>query len=299
MSINKEIQEKGASLKKEILSEKWITSDKSVKERIDNDYTVYIYNDYIYRDKIITTLTNGQICFELLGKKTYKTIESIDSLDSSTKNSKGLQKDSSANHNKIASDDVVNTTTNFCKITPENKKSNNPKIQPNIPTRNNNLFTMLPLNSSYTWHFTTILPSLIEELDKLSLDNNQNIIACCLRPIFELCAYELKSRTNSPILKNANTAEIIEKIINRLNNKNACQIIANSTGFSFNDLKNIINKQDFSENYSKSNLSAHKASQFLTRSQIEEIIKYASFFMVFTNELLGNEEFKKIIKLEE
>lgn len=42
MSINKEIQEKGASLKKEIFSAKWITSDKSVKERIDNDYTVYM-----------------------------------------------------------------------------------------------------------------------------------------------------------------------------------------------------------------------------------------------------------------
>lgn len=72
---------------------------------------------------------------------------------------------------------------------------------------------MLPLNSSYTWHFTTILPSLIKELDKLSLDNNQNIIACCLRPIFELCAYELKSRTNFPILKNSNTAEIIKKLL--------------------------------------------------------------------------------------
>ena len=57
----------------------------------------------------------------------------------------------------------------------------------------------------------------------------------------------------------------------------------------------MIKVKDFTDNYERSNLAAHKASQFVPKLEIESILKYASLFMIFTNELLGNQELQKKI----
>lgn len=293
ISINKKIQEIGSDLKRKYVHENWITNDTHINKCLDNNYMIYVSKDYIYRDKITVSIDNDIVCYELFGKKTYKTIiptetVSTNLLNSSDKSKKDIPCHNISDRNQSSTLDKSNNL--HYKNSDDTKEGVN---KTNIPKKKKELFYMLPLKSSYKWHFTTILPSLIEELNRLNIDSNPNIISCCLRPIFELCVFELKNNINNYL--NFDNRKVIKSVINILNDNNAKNEIASSTGFSYKDLKNIIKENEFTKSYEQSNLSAHKASQFLSKGEIENIIKYASFFMTFTNELLGNENLRKLI----
>lgn len=293
VKLNREIQEKGSILKNKYKSMQWFIDNNNTIGSLKNDnYITYIDENFIYRDKIKINVQENQVVFNLFGRKIYKNLSKTNEeiVKEESKNEQ-TNINNSNNLKSMESNHVgAKTEKDFSSATETNK--NNSK--PNIPTPNKVLFSMLPKKDDYKWNFKTILPNLIEELNKLKMNSYFNVIACCLRPIFELSAQELKLSSHFSELQNKGTEHIIEFVIGKVNN-NAKTCIENSTGIGYKDLNNIIIEKDFIDSYKKSNLSAHKSGENLSIGEIDTIIKYASCFMILVNEFLGNEDLQKIV----
>lgn len=143
----------------------------------------------------------------------------------------------------------------------------------------------------YKVNFDNTVSSLIHQINCLELNEFREVIACSLRVLFELSIKSLDHSSKHVLLKYNFAASIdnkISKIIEFVSEKSIRTEISNNTKISFNDLGNILIKDDFINAYKKSNLGPHSSTDSLTDIDIKFIAKKVAYFITFINEIINN-----------
>ncbi|MDR0603107.1 MAG: ATP-binding protein [Bacteroidales bacterium] len=156
------------------------------------------------------------------------------------------------------------------------------------------IFT-IPAKKDYMINFSQYLDKLIEQINSLRIDKNKEIIACSLRVLFELCIDGISKCGKYPTIFdgiNELDGKVVE-VINYLNNhqKNGQKYvseISNSSKIEFKSLKNILFADEFLKIIKKSHLGSHKSTMYITETEVADISRYASFFIIITNEMINN-----------
>lgn len=156
---------------------------------------------------------------------------------------------------------------------------------------------LIPARESYNIQYNKIVSNLINQINKLNVENYLDVISCSLRSIFEISILSLKNSNKYSTLNinlNEGTIQdkvkvIVEYIINSKNNMTS---IANASGISYNSLTNILNPKEFKEVVAKANTTAHLATTYITEIDVRDIAKKAAIFVVLVNEIIVNEKFK-------
>ena len=152
------------------------------------------------------------------------------------------------------------------------------------------LFT-IPAPSNYVIDFNQYLNKLIEQINKLQVNKNLEIISSSLRVLFELSIDGInKSKKFTSIFDGINELDNrVVKIISYIkSNKFLISEISNKTKIEFNSLKNFLSIDDYKRVIEKSHLGAHKSTMYITETDIHDIIKYLSIFIILTNEMINN-----------
>lgn len=298
--LNKQIQQNGKDVKSKYRIKNWLESNNVIKGNCEEHYRKYIIDDYIYKNNVKIVIKESEVSFESFGdERIIKPCKTID-----LKNNDNKQARKNDSKDDLKSDDK----NHHSKEDNNNLNDNNTSDKTNKNFNSGNTVQLhkvfkFPKNEKYKWNLDNILSNLVLELDKLYLDKNLTVITCCLRPIFELSIFNLKNNNNFiNFLKNTKkTSESIEKILDKIesNRKKSLEKLSISTGMDFHDWENLLVKEDILKSYQKSNLGSHKASQYLDRSEVENIIKNATIFLIITNELLNNEELRNLIDWNE
>ena len=159
--------------------------------------------------------------------------------------------------------------------------------------RTKSLLITLPVKENYTVNYSDVLNRLIEQINNLPIDKNLEIISCSLRAIFEISVTAIyKSvKYNNTIQRKTNLEDGVVDIIEYVtrNQSNITQI-DNASIIGYKNLKNILDGDEFGKIIKKAHLGAHHASTFITEPEIKYIAKYASLFIVITNEMLNNKD---------
>lgn len=151
--------------------------------------------------------------------------------------------------------------------------------------------------------FDPVAGKLVEQINSLDIDDYSEMIACCLRTIFELGVDAIKNKNSTSSDFNS-----VKTSISRTNksledkvkcvvdfatlNKN-CNVIErhlnslSCTNVSYNTLRNIADADRISKNAGKSNLGAHKGTTNLSLQQITDISISASAFLIFVESIVG------------
>jgi hypothetical protein len=162
------------------------------------------------------------------------------------------------------------------------------KIKTKKPS--NEIFA-IPAHSNYTIEYNQYINKLIEQINKLQVDKNIELISCSLRVLFEISIDVIdKSNKFSTLFNNINNLdERVIKIITYIKN-NGCykKEISNNSKIDYKSLRNILSVDDYKRIIKKTHLGAHKSTIYITETDIHDIIKYLSVFIVLTNEMLKN-----------
>ncbi len=145
---------------------------------------------------------------------------------------------------------------------------------------------------NYSICFDNTISSLINQINKLTLAENREVISCCIRVLFELSVkcliHSSKNITIKSSLRNGKIHDQIETIISFCQQQTIKEKIAKRTEFEFHTLDNTLFKEDFINAYKKSNLGPHSATSYLTDNDIIDISKKAAFFLLLINEIITN-----------
>jgi hypothetical protein len=152
------------------------------------------------------------------------------------------------------------------------------------------IFT-IPARKNYVINFNQYLDRLIEQINSLKIDKNKEIISCSLRALFELSIDGINKCGKYPVIFNgANELDDkVVEVIKYLNNHTSyITEISNNSKIEFKSLKNILFADDFKKIIKKSHLGSHKSTMYITETEITDISRYASFFIIFANEMINN-----------
>jgi hypothetical protein len=149
----------------------------------------------------------------------------------------------------------------------------------------------IPARKDYVINFSQYLDRLVEQINNLKIDKNKEIISCSLRALFELSIDGITKCGKYPaIFNNANDLDDkVVKVIEYLNG-HICHVseISKNSKIEFKSLKNILFVDEFKKIIKKSHLGSHKSSMYITETEIADISRYASFFIIFANEMINN-----------
>lgn len=146
-------------------------------------------------------------------------------------------------------------------------------------------------DSNYTLNFTTkYIQNLIFQINSLELDKYQEIIACSLRAIFDLCVSEcVSSGKYKHIIKGPGLNDNVKSIVEYIKNNNKfITAIDNSNHSGYNLIKNALIPNDYYNAVEKSNLGVHHSAKMISSKDIEQIAKKIGIFVIVVNEMIYN-----------
>lgn len=151
----------------------------------------------------------------------------------------------------------------------------------------------LPLTRDYKINIPYV-SSLIIQLEDLYKQKGKynEIIACALRSIFELCSDYLKNKDSNifpiplTIQKLESSVEYIIEFV-ALNDKLKTEL-SKTIPIDYKSFNKLLDKEAFLNMVKKAHLGAHKSMFFLTDSEIKDIAKKAGIFAVLSDALLYN-----------
>lgn len=163
-----------------------------------------------------------------------------------------------------------------------------PKAKMDAQTGSDNLF-VLPSNTGYTLHIDNTVANLFNQLNTLSIDSYLEVVACCVRPLFEISIDSLQKSGKFPslLLSGNNLAGIVE-IIAFISKKSFLTAIDLKTGIGYKTLTNILTVRNYSGLVDDANLGAHKSTMIITEVQVRDLIYKLKYFLIVVNEMLTN-----------
>ena len=152
-----------------------------------------------------------------------------------------------------------------------------------------NLFKFPGSNASYKISYNNTICSAIDQINKLSIDEYEEIIACSLRAIFEISidAIDRSNKLRGNFKKDSDLQKNVLEIIKIIgSSKSNLSEISNKSGIGFKDLKNMLNPADFTSAISMAHLGAHKST--VNSFNIEFLAAKLALFVVLSNEIINN-----------
>lgn len=155
------------------------------------------------------------------------------------------------------------------------------------------LLFYIPAKKSYTIVFNNSVSNIIKQINNLELANYREVIACCLRSIFEISIDSLRKCGKFDNIFDGikkleeRVGKVIEYIIGE---RKFISEISFATLIDFDSLKNLLIVRDFKEAIEKSNLGAHKATVYMSDVDIKHLARIGSLFVVIINEMISNEK---------
>jgi uncharacterized protein (DUF2461 family) len=173
------------------------------------------------------------------------------------------------------------------------------------------LFYILGSEVDYYVHIPHVA-TLMNEISKAHKNHPKykHLVACSLRTIFELSSQAIIAKrpkifthhfTNTKI-KADSTKRVVQVIHFLENNKNVLSEVARALSINFHNLNNFLDKENFKQQFEKSNVGAHSGTQYLTTNQIGDIAKLAGYYAAICDALIykvddslfGNPHIKEI-----
>jgi len=157
------------------------------------------------------------------------------------------------------------------------------------------LLIYIPAGLNYKINYNKFLDRLIKQINGLKKKDYFEMISCSLRPIFELSVTSIyqSKKYSGRFNRNMELSEKIGEIVLYLkNNQGYIREIDKSTTIGYHNLNNMLNVEEFKKAVKNTNLGSHQASTYLTEQEMDHIAKYASLFIVITNEMVNNKDIK-------
>lgn len=150
-------------------------------------------------------------------------------------------------------------------------------------------------DSNYNLNFKTkYIQNLIFQINSLELDKYQEIIACSLRTIFDLCIAEcISTGKYNHVIKRICLSDDVKSIVGYIkSNKLFITAIDNSNHSGYNLIKNALIPNDYYSAVEKSNLGVHNSAKMISSNDIEQIAKKIGIFVIVANEMINNPNIK-------
>ena len=163
-----------------------------------------------------------------------------------------------------------------------------------ISKKKTNLLLVIPSKKDYIIDLSQYISNLVDQINVLDVNKNKEIIACSLRALFELSIDCINKSGKYPLLfKNVN--ELDDKVVKLIefvkSKKKYISEIAKNTKIDYRSLENFLDTEEFKNIIIKSHLGSHKSTMYIEEPDIRKIAQYAVYFIVFTNEMIHNQEF--------
>lgn len=168
------------------------------------------------------------------------------------------------------------------------------KNTPIVTSKIKEVLLVLPTKKDYIISFNPVISNLIEQLNKLDIDEYEEVIACSLRAIFEICIDTIIKSVKFDHLnlldsKNKELGSRVRIVIEYISsNKKNIGFIDTASLIGYNNLKNIIIPNEFEECIKKAHLGAHKSTSYISQTDIKALADKAAFFVMITNEMINN-----------
>ena len=149
----------------------------------------------------------------------------------------------------------------------------------------------LPSNKSYTISYNPYVGKLIAEINSLDINVYKEVIACSLRAIFDLSIDSLhKSTKYSNLFTGVSKFEDrVVKVVEYIKGtKKFVSEISKSTKIDYHSLENMLDAESFRSGISTAHLAAHKATAYISDTEITHLAKLLGIFVVIVNEMLNN-----------
>lgn len=165
---------------------------------------------------------------------------------------------------------------------------------PIVTSKIKKVLLVLPTKKDYIISFNPVISKLIEQLNKLDIDEYEEVIACSLRSIFEICIdtiiksvkFDHLNLLDPPNKELGSRVRIVIEYIS--SNKKNIGFIDAASLIGYNNLKNIIIPNEFEECIKKAHLGAHKSTLYISQEQIKTLADKAALFVMITNEMINN-----------
>lgn len=149
--------------------------------------------------------------------------------------------------------------------------------------------------------FDNVSGKLVDQINRLNINEYAEVIACSLRSLFELGIDAIRNKNTSSsslnALKNSisagnsldNNVKLVVAFCKLSNNRGKIVNYLNlsCTNVNFHTLDNIADSDRISKHAAESNLGAHKGTRHLTKQQIIDIANDASTFQIFVEGIIG------------
>lgn len=150
---------------------------------------------------------------------------------------------------------------------------------------------MIPSSQKYVLNYNPYVSKIVEQVNQLDLKAYKELIACCLRSLFEISLDSLiKSAKYSNFFgEQADLTKRVVMVIKYIKDNAKYQgEISRSAQIDYHTLHNMLDVDSYEKAISKAHLGAHKSTTYLSQVDIENLGNLIGLFLVIVNEMLNN-----------
>lgn len=150
---------------------------------------------------------------------------------------------------------------------------------------------MIPSSQNYTLNYNPYINKIVEQVNQLDLKSYKEIIACCLRSLFEISLDAIAKSTKYANFfgSEKDFAKKVAKVINYIKSNSRYQgEIARAAVIDYHSLGNMLDESAFEAGVSKAHLGAHKSMTYISEMDIDNLGNLIGLFLVIVNEMINN-----------
>lgn len=156
---------------------------------------------------------------------------------------------------------------------------------------------MLQSRQGYTLNFNPYINKIIEEVNSLDINTYKEIIACCLRSLFEISVDAIVKCGKYPdfFINERELTQKVAKVVDFIkSNPKFMGEVATATAIDYKSLGNMLDKEAFEKGVGTAHLGAHKSTYYISEMEIDNLAKLIALFLVLVNEMINNPNIRDI-----
>lgn len=150
---------------------------------------------------------------------------------------------------------------------------------------------MIPSKQNYMLNYNPYINKIVKQVNKLDLKEYKEIIACCLRSLFEISMDTLAktSKYASFFAQEKDFEKKVVKVVQYIkDNPKYCGEVAKAASIDYHSLGNMLDIAAYESGISKAHLGAHKSMTYISENDIDNLGNLIGLFLVIINEMINN-----------
>lgn len=150
---------------------------------------------------------------------------------------------------------------------------------------------MIPSSQRYVLNYNPYINKIVEQVNKLDNKEYKEIIACCLRSLFEISLDAIVKSAKYPGFfgQEKDFAKKVGMVIKYIKDNPQYQgEIAKEAAIDYNSLGNMLDPNTYEVGVSRAHLGAHKSMTYISEMDIDNLGNLIGLFLVIVNEMLNN-----------